>query len=111
MLYERWQKVVEEKRNEVALRDLASGQHWTFSELARESEKELPDNPGIVFPQGNSPQFIITVLRAWRSQTVVCPLEPQQPTPSVPLPPTPCCHLKVTPAGTGARRVVAFTGE
>lgn len=110
MLYECWQKVVEGRRNEIALRDLASGQHWTFSELDREGEKPLPDNPGIVFPQGNSSQFVITVLRAWRSQTLVCPLEAQQP-PAVPLPPAPCCHLKITPAGTGAQRVVAFTAE
>lgn len=110
MLYERWQKVVEDKRNEIALRDLASGQSWTFSQLNAESEASLPDHQSIVFPQGNSPQFIITVLRAWRSQAVVCPLEAQQQSPTVLLPPVPCFHLKITPAGTGAR-VVAFTEE
>jgi long-chain acyl-CoA synthetase len=110
MLYEHWQKVVEGRRDEVALRDLASGQYWTFSQLNEESEKPLSGNPTIVFPQGNSPQFIIDVLRAWRSQVVVCPLEAQQQPPIVSLPPAPCCHLKITPAGTGAR-VVAFTGE
>ena len=111
MLYERWHKVVEEKRNEVAMRDLASGQSWTFSELYREGEAPLSENGGIIFPQGNSPEFVITVLRAWRAQAVVCPLETQQQRPNLPLPPKPCSHLKVTPAGTGARRVVAFTGE
>jgi long-chain acyl-CoA synthetase len=111
MLYERWQKVVRDKPNEVAMRDLASGQSWTFSELSREGEQPLDDNCGIVFLQGNSPQFVISVLRAWRSQTIVCPLEAQQPPSNLPLPPKPCCHLKITPAGTGARRVVAFTGE
>jgi len=110
MLYERWQKVVEGKRDEIALRDLASGQAWTFSQLSRESESPLPENPAIVFPQGNSPQFIITVLRAWRSQAVVCPLEMQQVPPIVHVPNSPCCHLKITPAGTEAR-MVAFTGE
>lgn len=110
MLYERWQKVVEEKRNEIALRDLASGQSWTFSQLNTEGEAPLPDGQRIVFPQGNSPQFIITILRAWRSQAVVCPLEAQQQPPTVPIPPVPCSHLKITPAGSGAR-VVAFTGE
>jgi long-chain acyl-CoA synthetase len=111
MLYDRWQKVVRDKSNEIALRDLASGQHWTFSELNQESEKPLPDHRGIVYPQGNSAQFIITVLQAWRTQTVVCPLEAQLPPPALSLPPAPCCHLKITPAGTGTRRVVAFTGE
>ena len=111
MLYEHWQKVVKDKRKEIALRDLASGQSWTFSELDRESGKDLPDNPGIIFPQGNSPQFIIDVLRAWRAQVVVCPLETQQQPPVVPPPSPPCCHLKITPAGTGTQRTVAFTGE
>jgi long-chain acyl-CoA synthetase len=111
MLYERWQKVVRDKPNEVAMRDLASGESWTFSELSREGEQPLDDNRGIVFLQGNSPQFVISVLRAWRSQSIVCPLEAQQPPSNLPLPPKPCCHLKITPAGTGARRVVAFTGE
>jgi acyl-coenzyme A synthetase/AMP-(fatty) acid ligase len=111
MLYERWQKVVREKPNDVAMRDLASGQSWTFSELNAEGEKPLPDNCGIIFPQGNTPQFVISVLRAWRSQTVVCPLEAPQPPPDLLPPPKPCCHLKITPAGTGAGRVVAFTAE
>src|ERR1700679_59142 len=111
MLYERWQKVVEDGRNEIALRDLASGQAWTFSQLNGESEKSLPDNPDIIFPQGNSPQFIINVLRAWRAQAVVCPLETQQQPPAVPPPLSPCCHLKITPAGTGTQRTVAFTAE
>jgi acyl-coenzyme A synthetase/AMP-(fatty) acid ligase len=93
------------------MRDLASGESWTFSDLDRESEAPLPSHLGIIFPQGNGPQFIISVLRAWRSGTVVCPLEMQQQPPDLPLPPKHCCHLKITPAGTGAGRVVAFTGE
>lgn len=111
MLYERWQKVVQSRRNEVALRDLASGRCWTFAQLERESETPLPDSPAIVFPQGHSPEFIFAVLRAWRRGAVVCPLEPHQQPPVVPLPPPPCCHLKITPASTGLPRAVAFTDE
>ena len=111
MLYDRWQKVVEDKRNEIALRDLASNQSWTFSQLNKESEKPLPGDPAMVFPQGNSPEFIFTVLRAWRTGAVVCPLETQQKPPAVLPPPGPCCHLKITPAGTGTQRTVAFTAE
>ncbi len=113
MLYERWEKVVQTKRNEVAMLDLASGQSWTFSQLDREGQAPLPHHSGIIFPQGNTPQFVITVLKAWRSQTVVCPLETQQQPPNLPLPPKPCCHLKITPAGTGfgTGRLVAFTAE
>ncbi len=111
MLYERWQKVVQDRRNEVALRDLASGRCWTFAQMNREAETPLPDNPAMVFPQGHSPEFIFTVLRAWRQRRVICLLESHhQPlTVSPPLPP--CCHLKTTPATTGVPRPVAFTEE
>ena len=111
MLYERWQKVIQNRRNEIALRDLASGQSWTFAQLNRESEHALHGNDPIVFPQGNSPEFIFTVLRAWRLNITICPLETQQKPPVVPPPPQPCCHLKITPAGTGTGRTVAFTAE
>ena len=111
MLYERWQKVVRDKRSDIALRDLASGQSWTFSQLNRESEKPLGGNPAMVFLQGNSPEFVIAVLRAWRSGVAVCPLETHQQPPSVLPPPPPCCHLKITPANTGAPRAVTFTAE
>jgi len=111
MLYECWQKVVRDKRNDIALRDLASGQSWTFSQLDRESETPLRGNPAMVFLQGNSPEFIIAVLRAWRLGVVVCPLESHQQPPSVLLPPPPCCHLKITPANTGEPRAVTFAAE
>jgi acyl-coenzyme A synthetase/AMP-(fatty) acid ligase len=111
MLYERWQKVVQSSRNEVALRDLASGRCWTFAQLNREAETPLPDNPVMVFPQGHSPEFIFTVLRAWRWSRMVCPLEAHHQPLAVSPPLPPCCHLKTTPAITGVPRAVAFTEE
>jgi long-chain acyl-CoA synthetase len=111
MLYERWQKVAGERRNEIALRDLASGRSWTFSELNSAAEKPSPGNPAMVCPQGNSPEFVITVLRAWRERVVVCPLDAHQQPLAVLTPPAPCCHLKITPATTGVPRAVAFTPE
>ena len=111
MLYECWQRVVQERRNELALRDLASGRCWTFAQLDREAETPLPDNPPMVHPQGHSAEFIIAVLRAWRWQKVVCPLETHQPPLTISIPPPLCCHLKITPATTGAPRTVAFTEE
>jgi acyl-coenzyme A synthetase/AMP-(fatty) acid ligase len=111
MLYERWQKVVQSRRNEVALRDLASGRCWTFAQMNREAETPLPDSPAMVFPQGHSPEFIFTVLRAWRRRTVVCLLESHHQPLTVSAPPPPCCHLKTTPATTGMPRPVAFTEE
>jgi long-chain acyl-CoA synthetase len=111
MLYERWQKVVQDRRNDVAMRDLASGQTWTFTELQKESEAPLPDHHGIIFPQGTTPHFVISVLKAWRSGAVVCPLENQAPPHDIPLPPKNCCHLKITPAGTNTGQLVAFTSD
>ena len=112
MLYERWQKVVRERRNEIALRDLASGRCWTFAQLNDEAETPSPGNPAMIYPQGNSPEFIIAVLRAWRERIVVCPLEAHHQPLAVSPPPTmPCCHLKTTPASTGVPRAVAFTQE
>jgi acyl-coenzyme A synthetase/AMP-(fatty) acid ligase len=110
MLYERWQQVVRERRNEIALRDLASGRCWTFAQLDQEAENPLPGNPAMVYPQGNSPEFIITVLRAWRTRIVVCPFEAHH-QPMTVAPPPLCCHLKTTPASTGVPRAVAFTEE
>jgi hypothetical protein len=34
MLYERWQQVAQNFRNEIALSDLASGERWTFAQMA-----------------------------------------------------------------------------
>ena len=112
MLYERWQKVVQERQNEIALRDLASGRCWTFSQLNAESEIPLPGKPAMIHPQGNSPEFILSVLRAWRDGIVVCPLDAHhQPLAlaSVPPPKVLCCHLKITPASRAEPRAVAFT--
>ncbi len=39
MLYERWRQVAQERGNELALRELASGQQWAFAELARRIER------------------------------------------------------------------------
>jgi hypothetical protein len=36
MLYERWRQIARERGNDFALRELASGQQWTFVELARQ---------------------------------------------------------------------------
>jgi len=111
MLYERWQKVVEERQNEIALRDLASGRCWTFSELRAEAEIPQVEKPSMIYPQGNSPEFILAVLRAWRGGIVVCPLDSHHQPLAVSPPLRPCCHLKTTPASMGVPRAVAFTEE
>ncbi len=109
MLYERWRAVAHEYRNELALWEVASGRRWTFAELAAATESAGAVAGGIAYPQENSAEFLLAMLRAWRAGAVVCPLEPGQTPPSVPQPPAHCVHLKTTSASTGAPRVIAFT--
>jgi len=111
MLYERWREVVREWSSEVALSDAASGRCWTFSELFMEGEKGDVPSGSILFPQGNSTEFILTVLRAWRAGKIICPLEAGQEPPVFPQPPPECVHLKLTSGSTGNARGVAFTAE
>jgi acyl-CoA synthetase (AMP-forming)/AMP-acid ligase II len=110
MLYERWRKIAAERREEIALRDAASGARWTFGELFAKGEA-FPADGGIVFPRGHSPEFILGLLAAWRESRIACPLEPGQQQPETPPPPGDCVHLKLTSATDGAARLVAFTAD
>ena len=116
MLYEHWRRVAQERRHELALRDLATGQRWTFAELAEARTPPPPIQHGVVFPQGNRARFILDVLHAWRTGSIVCPLEPGQLPPleilgAGPIPPTGIVHLKTTSATTGAARLIASTAQ
>jgi len=133
MLYERWCQVAAQQRNEVALSDLALGRRWTFGELAADAERwssrfsvppdklKLELQPAIQFPQGNSADFILTVLYAWRENKILCPLEPGQNAPVsvegvaasrlVSSFAPGIVHLKTTSATGGASRLVAFTAK
>ena len=109
MLYERWRQIANERKGEFALHDIASGRRWTFAELLTAGEARSVSGP-IVFPTGQSPEFILDVLAAWREDLVVQPLESGQTAQPVPLPPKGCIHLKSTSATSGVARHVAFTG-
>jgi long-chain acyl-CoA synthetase len=116
MLYERWRKIATERRDELALRDFASGKRWTFGELFAAGEKGTPvSGPAcsgkIIFPTGHSPEFIFQLLAAWRENKIACPLEAGQSPPEILPPPKNCVHLKSTSATGGAARFVAFTAE
>src|SRR5579862_9399932 len=98
MLYERWRNIAAERRDDLALRDLASGRRWTFGQLFAAGEACNAPPGDIVCPQGHSPDFIFSLLSAWREKKIVCPLESGQSAPKVPLPPGDCVHLKWTSA-------------
>jgi long-chain acyl-CoA synthetase len=112
MLYEIWRKTVRERGNELALRDVSTGCEWTFSDLAAEVEAMPPSEGHVTFPRGAEARFLLLVLRAWRDGRVVCPLEPEQASPSMAgaLPPE-IVHLKTTSATTGSSRLMTFTAS
>lgn len=108
MLYERWLEVARERRGDLALFDLSQTRAWTFAELARAADQGPVPEGTFAHPQGQTADFILTVLRAWRWGKGVCPLEPGQSPPRVPAPPSPIVHLKTTSATTGPARCIAF---
>lgn len=111
MLYDRWRQIAGERGHTLALRDVATDRQWSFAELAAQAEAAPAPRGPVAYPQGLSAGFILGLLSAWRSQAVVCPLEPDQEPPRFPLPPAGCCHLKMTSATGGRPRAVTFRPE
>ena len=110
MLEERWRATVAAHARETALREFATGRSWTFAELAIEADAEnLTSDGGLVFASGHGSNFILTVLRAWKAERAVCPLEAGQVAPNFPPPPVGIAQLKLTSGTTGAAKGVAFT--
>lgn len=111
MLYERWREIALERRLDCALRDLESGRRWTFGELFEAGQKAQVGPAPIVFPQGQTPEFILSILGAWREGKVVCPIEPGAAKPQIDSVPAGCVHLKTTSATSGTAQLVAFKAE
>ena len=109
MLYEQWQLIARDHRSETALWDFNSGRTWTFAALAAEAERPLLQSGPLSYPEGTSPEFVFSVLQAWRSGRIVCPLEAGQQRPVVQSFPKQAVHLKTTSATTGSARLVAMT--
>jgi len=110
MLYERWRQIARTFPDEIALRDLPSNRQWTFHELDRATEADPGDGKKIAFPTGISAEFILAVLKAWRANQVVCPVETDQPIPEIAPGLSPeIVHLKMTSGTTAVPRFVAFT--
>ena len=109
MLYDRWVQVAKSRQNDLALIDLRAGRRWSFGQLLAATSQDAGATTSR-FPSGNSADFVLEVLRGWRSGSVICPLEPgqQRPYTALKLPPA-TVHLKTTSASTGSPRWVAFT--
>ncbi len=111
MLYERWRNLAGERRDDFALHDLACGRRWTFAQLFAAGEAQVPQGGDIFYPQGQSAEFILSLLSAWRDGKVACPLEAGQAAPELASAPKGCVHLKRTSATTAEARLLAFTAE
>lgn len=110
MLYARWRQVAATHPSRLALVECRTDRRWTFAELAREAERGEAGQ-AVGRPSGANAAFLVDVLRAWRDDRPVCPLDAGQALPALPELPTGAVHLKLTSATTGAPRLVAFTAE
>ena len=112
MLYERWLQIARNSPREMALRDLTCGQQWTFRELERAADAPGGDPGKVAYPTGLSSEFILGVLKAWRANRTICPVEADQRAPEIESGfPAEIVHLKMTSGTTATPRFVAFTAE
>src|SRR5882724_3624379 len=112
MLYERWRQIARNFPDKIALRDLASNRRWTFRELEMVVETSRDVAEKVAFPTGLSADFVMEVLRAWRTGQIICPVEADQPKPVItPELPPEIVHLKMTSGTTSTPRFVAFTAS
>src|SRR5262245_37619035 len=111
MLYDRWRQIVRNHKSEIALHDLTCARTWTFAQLDAAVDQAGIQSKSIVYPQGLSVHFLISLLSAWKENTIACPLEVGNAAPCFESLPTGCAHLKLTSATTGASRAIAFKGE
>ncbi|MBL9175187.1 MAG: long-chain fatty acid--CoA ligase [Verrucomicrobiales bacterium] len=111
MLEERWRNTVARFGSAVAVRDLGTGQSWSFRGLASAADAgSVPGTPWIC-PSGQTVGFLLSVLHAWRHGRLLIPLEPGLTPPAVPTPPPDTALLKQTSGTTGASRCIRFTGS
>ena len=122
MLYERWRKISAERRDELALRDFASGRDagrlWNCSSPAKNQKIGLRLS-ATVCPQGAFAGIHFGApIAAWRENRVVRPLETGQGGANIPASrassmalPHPLPTFKFTSATSGAARFVAFTAQ
>ncbi|HEX4119122.1 MAG TPA: class I adenylate-forming enzyme family protein [Verrucomicrobiae bacterium] len=109
MLYAAWKEIARSRGGELALVDVAAGREWTFAQLEAEGERRSAEE-AVIYPCGAGGEFIFDVLRAWRANRVVCPLDQGQAAPALPPLPRGWLHLKTSSGtSTGTPQMIAFT--
>jgi long-chain acyl-CoA synthetase len=108
-LQQRWQQVVRAHADRPAVTLAADGRVLTFAELAAEAAGLPPAGPEVT-AQGKGLPFLLEVLRAWRDDAVLRPLDVGALTysPAEPYAPE-VCHIKTTSGSTGTPREVLFS--
>lgn len=110
-LFEKWLATARQSAADPALFDIAADRTWTFRELLQAGEQiPIAPYPSIAFPRGSGVDFILALLRSWRSGAISCPLESGQSEPSFSNRPAQGAHLKLTSASSGSAKCALFTG-
>ncbi len=112
-LYQRWQTILQQNPDSLALTDWKSGRSWTFSDIQDEleSKKTAPEGT-VLFPKGWEVDLVFETLRAWRDAVVLCPIERVAPDPGfLDGIPDGIAHVKMTSGSTGKPKCILFTGR
>lgn len=108
-LQQRWQQVVHAHAERPAVTVAAEGRVLTFAELAAEAAV-LPPAGAEVTAQGKGLPFLLEVLRAWRDDAVLRPLDGGAAADDFTKVYAPeVCHVKTTSGSTGTPREVLFS--
>jgi long-chain acyl-CoA synthetase len=111
MLYERWREIARAHANDVAVWEPHC--RWRFRDLATAAEKSSVE-ASVITPQGQTVEFILSVLAGWREGRPVCPLESSQSSQTPPALgglPARVAHVKFTSATTGSAKSIVFSPE
>ena len=108
-LQQRWLEVVRAHADRPAVRLAAEGRVLTFAELHAAAAARPPAGTE-VWAAGKGLPFLLEVLRAWRDDAVLRPVDAGSgASPSAVPWPEPVCHVKQTSGSTGTPREVMFT--
>lgn len=113
-LYEQWQAVAAARPNATAVVDTSTGQRWSFQDLLLLGEATQPPSQTVLTARGRDLLFLTEVLRAWKYNVQLLPLDGDPPTefPSADwLEKHAVAHLKQTSGSTGQAKLVAFTAD